>query len=275
MKELLRIDHLTKIYRPPARSVFHKRRDVRAVDDVSFSLYQGESLGLVGESGSGKTTIAKMIMGLVKPTAGEIYYEDTNLLTLKGQARKEMKKKIQIVFQDPYSSLNPKKTIGWSLGEALDIHRVGTKEERRQAVENLLLEVGLPGAYSTHFPSELSGGQRQRVAIAQALILRPEIVIIDEGVSALDVSIQASILNLLKELQAKYNLTYIFISHDLNVIEYFCDRVAVLYRGKLVELFKPEEYMSTPHDPYTEKLFRAAMDPLDKRSAKKENKKEK
>ena len=274
MKELLRIDHLTKIYRPPARSIFHKRRDVRAVDDVSFSLYEGESLGLVGESGSGKTTIAKMIMGLVKPTAGEIYYEDTNLLTLKGQARKEMKKKIQIVFQDPYSSLNPKKTIGWSLGEALDIHRVGTKEERRQAVENLLLEVGLPGAYSTHFPSELSGGQRQRVAIAQALILRPEIVIIDEGVSALDVSIQASILNLLKELQAKYNLTYIFISHDLNVIEYFCDRVAVLYRGKLVELFKPEEYMSTPHDPYPEKLFRA-MDPLDKRSAKKENPKEK
>lgn len=271
MKKLLQIDHLTKTYHPPVRSIFHRRRAVTAVDDVSLSLYRGESLGIVGESGSGKTTIAKMIMGLVKPTAGTIYYKDTDLLTLKGKARKDMKKKIQIVFQDPYSSLNPKKTIGWSLGEALDIHHIGTKKERRETVEKLLLEVGLPGAYMTHYPSELSGGQRQRVAIAQALILRPEIVIIDEGVSALDVSIQASILNLLKELQKKYHLTYIFISHDLNVIEYFCDRVAVLYRGKLIELFRPEEYMSTPHDPYTEKLFRAAMDPLDKRSTKKEN----
>lgn len=262
MEGILNVENLSKIYTNPAKHLFDKKKSFYAVKDVSFDLFEGESLGLVGESGSGKSTIALMIMDLVKPSQGKIYFQGKELGSLQGEDKKYMKRNIQMVFQDPYASLNPKKTVGWSLREPLTIHKVGTKEEQDERVREVLEVVGLSKDYEDSYPNELSGGQRQRVAIAIALILRPKILIIDEGVSALDVSIQASILNLLLDLQQKYHLTYLFISHDLNVIEYFCDRIAVLYQGQLQEIFDPEDLKKDRRSPYTKKLFQAIEDPL-------------
>ena len=262
MEPLLTIEHLSKIYTKPKTKLFQPKKEFYAVKDVSFDVYPGESLGLVGESGSGKTTIAMMIMGLVPPSSGEIIFKGKKLTSLNPSERQCWRKNIQIVFQDPYGSLNPKKTIEWTLMESLNIHNIGTREDRKKQVSRILEAVGLTSSYGTHLPHELSGGQRQRVAIASALILEPQMLLIDEGVSALDVSIQASILNLLKDLQQEYNLTYMFISHDLNVIQYFCDRVAVLYNGELQEVFETEKYDEENHSAYTQKLFKSVADPL-------------
>ena len=263
-KAILRLENLTKAYQKPRTKLFQPKKSFFAVNNVNLEVYKGESLGIVGESGSGKTTIAKMIMDLVHPTSGEIFFESKKFSELDLKGRQEWRRHIQIVFQDPYGSLNPKKTIGWTLQEPLDIHHIGTLKERKEAVLKILEDVGLPGSYIDHLPHELSGGQRQRVAIAAALILKPQILLVDEGVSALDVSIQASILNLLKDLQDLYNLTYIFISHDLNVIQYFCDRVAVLYNGELQEVFQTEDFDKEKHCAYTKKLFASVADPLTK-----------
>ncbi|UUX33010.1 ATP-binding cassette domain-containing protein [Fundicoccus culcitae] len=229
----------------------------KAIDDLSFAILRGESFGLVGESGSGKSTVANSIMGLVNPDEGQILFEGQDLLQMSQNERRTIYQDMQMVFQDPYSTLDPKKTIGWSIMEPLTIHNLGTKEERKERVIQALYDVELDETYYTRYPHELSGGQRQRIAIASTIILKPKFLIIDEGVSSLDVSIQAAILNLLNDLKEKYALTYLFISHDLNVIEYFCDRIAVMHHGKLVEVFNAIDEDKIEHQPYTQKLFDA------------------
>jgi ABC-type glutathione transport system ATPase component len=254
---IIEVRNLQKVYKVPQKKFREKASTIKAVNDISFDVLTGESFGIVGESGSGKSTLAELMMGLQKPTAGEIYFKGKNTANFNRRERKALYRQLQIVFQDPYSSLNPKRSIEWILTEPLLIHKIGDKKERRQKVISILEEVGLGESYLKKKPHELSGGQRQRIAIASAFILEPEVVIIDEGVSALDVSIQASILNLLNDLKEKRNLTYIFISHDLNVIQYFCDKIAVVYLGELIELFKTEEFDSIEHEDYTNKLFQA------------------
>lgn len=257
IKPIIEVKNIKKSYKVAQKKFNQKTSYVHAVDDVSFHVLPGESFGIVGESGSGKSTIAHLIMGMNKLTDGKIYFKGKDITQLSHAEQKTLYRHLQIVFQDPYSSLNPRKTIEWTLMEPLIIHSLGTKASRKQKVIEVLEEVGLDASYLKKMPHELSGGQRQRIAIASALILNPEVIIIDEGVSALDVSIQASILNLLNELKEKHNLTYLFISHDLNVIQYFCDRIAVVYLGELVEHFRTEEYHEIEHADYTQKLFNA------------------
>ncbi|CQR46813.1 Oligopeptide transport ATP-binding protein OppF [Paraliobacillus sp. PM-2] len=264
---IIEVKNLTKTYKVAKKKLSQKATYIHAVKDVSFQVFSGETFGIVGESGSGKSTIAHLIMGINKMTDGKINFKGRNITHLSRSENKELYRQLQIVFQDPYSSLNPKRSIEWILTEPLIIHKIGTKEWRKKRVIEVLEEVGLGESYLKKMPHELSGGQRQRVVIASALILQPEVIIIDEGVSSLDVSIQASILNLLNDLKAKHNLTYIFISHDLNVVQYFCDRIAVVYLGEFIELFHTEEYNQVEHADYTEKLFNAipsvAFSPLD------------
>ncbi|KSV59574.1 ABC transporter ATP-binding protein [Acetivibrio ethanolgignens] len=234
---------------------------VQAVNDINLTIYKGETLGLVGESGCGKTTLGKTILQLYKPTEGEMIYEfedgPRNLAELKGKEMDMARQKIQIVFQDPQSSLNPSFTIYRSLSDPLKKFGVKTKEERRKIIGDLLEAVNMRREYMDRYPHEFSGGQRQRIGIARALCINPELVICDEAVSALDVSIQAQVLNLLKELKEKHNLTYIFITHDLSVVEYISDRIAVMYLGRIVELADADElYRHTIH-PYTQALLSA------------------
>ncbi|MFW5675534.1 MAG: ABC transporter ATP-binding protein [Acetivibrio ethanolgignens] len=234
---------------------------VQAVNDINLTIYKGETLGLVGESGCGKTTLGKTILQLYKPTEGEMIYEfedgPRNLAELKGKEMDMARQKIQIVFQDPQSSLNPSFTIYQSLSDPLKKFGVKTKEERRKIIGDLLEAVNMRREYMDRYPHEFSGGQRQRIGIARALCINPELVICDEAVSALDVSIQAQVLNLLKELKEKHNLTYIFITHDLSVVEYISDRIAVMYLGRIVELADADElYRHTIH-PYTQALLSA------------------
>ncbi|MBP3040323.1 ATP-binding cassette domain-containing protein [Bacillaceae bacterium Marseille-Q3522] len=257
MKPLIEADQIYKHYKQRKRNIFQKDIFVKAVNGVSFTLYPGESFGLVGESGCGKSTTGQVILQLIKQTSGTIKYKGRDISTFSVIEMKAWRKKVQIVFQDPYSALNPKKTIKWILQEPLEIHKIGDKKSRRKKVIQTLEDVGLDDSFLDRFPHELSGGQRQRVAIASAMILEPEFIVIDEGVSALDVSVQAQILNLLKKLQKKYDLTYLFISHDLNVVQYFCDRIAVMYLGEIVELGKTEEIGENPKHPYAEALFSA------------------
>ncbi|MFD1848842.1 ABC transporter ATP-binding protein [Oceanobacillus bengalensis] len=230
---------------------------VKAVNGVSFTLYEGETFGLVGESGCGKSTTGEVLLQLTKQTSGIVKYKGRDVTSFSKKELKNWRKDVQIVFQDPYSSLNPKKNVGWILNEPLRIHQIGNRATRFEKVLRTLEDVGLDASYLERFPHELSGGQRQRVAIASAIILDPVFIVIDEGVSALDVSVQAQILNLLKELQRKYKLTYLFISHDLNVVQYFCDRIAVMYLGEIVEIGKTEEISAAPKHPYAEALFSA------------------
>lgn len=206
---------------------------LHAVDGVSFDVYKGETFGIVGESGCGKSTTGRGIVGLLEPTAGTILFEGKDI---KGCSRREMARHIQIIFQDPYSSLDPRMTVGRCIEEPLDVHKVGIKSERWSKVLELMQEVGLREDQASRFPHEFSGGQRQRIGVARAIALQPDLVICDEPVSALDVSIQAQILNLMRDLQKKYNLTYIFISHNLSVVKHLCDRIAVMYLGHIVEL---------------------------------------
>ncbi len=230
---------------------------VQAVDDISFSVREGETLGLVGESGCGKTTVGRSILRLVKPTRGEVTFDGVNILRLKGRALKEMRRNMQIIFQDPYASLDPRMPIGESIMEGLDIHGIGSHKQRFETMTDIMKKVGLEEYHARRYPHEFSGGQRQRIGIARALALRPRFIICDEPVSALDVSIQSQVLNILKELQHEFGLTYLFIAHNLSVVEHISDRVLVMYLGKAVELAGRIELYRQPLHPYTKALMSA------------------
>ncbi|MGZ3772247.1 MAG: ABC transporter ATP-binding protein [Pseudobdellovibrionaceae bacterium] len=230
---------------------------VKAVDDVSLVVKKGETLGLVGESGCGKSTLGRTLIRLYEPTSGDIVFDGQDFLQLKGESLRKKRKDMQMIFQDPYASLDPRMTVGQIVRQPMDIHNVGSSSERNQRVLELIELVGLRKAHVNRYPHEFSGGQRQRISIARAIALNPELIICDEPVSALDVSIQAQILNLLKDLQEKLKLTYVFISHDLSVIEHTCDRIAVMYLGKIVEIADRDELFSNPQHPYTQALIGA------------------
>ncbi|MBC7419356.1 MAG: dipeptide ABC transporter ATP-binding protein [Bdellovibrio sp.] len=241
----------------PIKKGFFMREvgQVKAVEDVDFIVRRGETLGLVGESGCGKSTLGRTLIRLYEPTKGEITFDGKDFLKLKGSELRQKRRDIQMIFQDPYSSLDPRMTVGQVIEQPFIIHGLLQKRERELQVKQLLELVGLKSSHINRYPHEFSGGQRQRIAIARAIALNPKLIICDEPVSALDVSIQAQILNLLKDLQKRLNLTYIFISHDLSVIEHVCDRIAVMYLGRIVELTTREELFANPQHPYTQALL--------------------
>ncbi len=245
-----------KKYFPVRKGFFLKKvGDVKAVDDVSLTVRKGETLGLVGESGCGKSTLGRTLIRLYEPTSGDIEFNQKNFLTLSGKQLRESRKNIQMIFQDPYSSLDPRMTVGQIIGQPFRVHKSIPESEIENKVKELLSLVGLRPAHINRYPHEFSGGQRQRISIARAIALNPELIICDEPVSALDVSIQAQILNLLKDLQEKLGLTYIFISHDLSVIQHICDRVAVMYLGRIVEIGDTQTLFDNPQHPYTQALL--------------------
>ncbi len=252
-----------KMYFPLTRGIVLQRTVgyVRAVDDISFSIERGQTLGLVGESGSGKTTIGRALIRLYKPTAGSIIFDGQDLAKMEGEPLREMRRRAQMVFQDPYASLNPRFTIGSLIAEPMHIYKIANKQEIRERTAELLRVVGLRPEYIDRYPHEFSGGQRQRIAVARALSINPEFVIADEPVSALDVSVRAQVLNLLGRLQEQFNLTYLFVSHDLSVVRHVADRIAVMYLGKIVELADCDELYVAPKHPYTKALLSAVPIP--------------
>ena len=258
---LLHVDDL-KMHFPIYRGVFQRQVGaVRAVDGVSFDVKRGETLGLVGESGCGKSTTGRTILQLYKPTAGRVTFEGTDLIKLKGEQMRQMRRKMQMIFQDPYASLNPRMTVAQLVGEPLMVHNAATGAEIAERVAHLLELVNLNPAFANRYPHEFSGGQRQRIGVARALALQPSFIICDEPISALDVSIQAQVVNLLEELQQQFNLTYLFIAHDLSMVKHISDRVAVMYLGVIVELAGRDELYSKPLHPYTQALLSAVPIP--------------
>jgi oligopeptide transport system ATP-binding protein len=260
---VLEVRDLVKHF-PMTQGIIFKRQvgAVQAVDGVSFELHRGETLGVVGESGCGKSTVAKLLMGLEKPTSGHAYYNDQDIFTLDGADRRRVRRNIQLVMQDPYSSLNPRMTVADIVGEPFEIHpEVAPKGDREGKVKDLLDVVGLNPEHINRYPHQFSGGQRQRIGIARALALRPEIIICDEPVSALDVSIQAQVMNLLESLQNEFGLSYIFIAHDLSVVRHLSDRVAVMYLGRIAEIGSDLDIYEHPTHPYTQALLSAVPVP--------------
>ncbi|MBR6554574.1 MAG: dipeptide ABC transporter ATP-binding protein [Clostridia bacterium] len=256
-ENLLEIQHLRKCF-PLKKTLTGKvTRELIAVDDVSFSLKAGETLGIVGESGCGKTTLGRAILKLHQPTSGKIFFEGQDITNFTSSQMREIRKKMQIIFQDPYSSLPPRSTVGGILSEPVEVHGIVPKNQVKEYVLDLMDKCGLRSYYYERYPHEFSGGQRQRICIARALSVQPKLVICDEPVSALDVSIQAQIINLLKRLQQEMNLTYVFISHDLSVVKFISDKIGVMYLGSMVEFGTKEEIFANPLHPYTQALFSA------------------
>jgi oligopeptide transport system ATP-binding protein len=258
---LLRVDDLYMHF-PIYRGVIRRQVGaVHAVDGVTFSIKRGETMGLVGESGCGKSTTGRAILQLYKPTAGHVYYKDTDLTTLKREDMRKMRREMQMIFQDPYASLNPRMTVGDIIGEPLAVHSVASGKEIQEHVENLLNLVKLSPAFASRYPHEFSGGQRQRIGVARALALQPSLIICDEPISALDVSIQAQVVNLLEDLQGQFNLTYLFIAHDLSMVRHISTRVAVMYLGIIVEIADRADLYENPKHPYTQALLSAVPIP--------------
>jgi len=255
--KLIALEGVKKYYKVSSGSFGDQSQTVKAVDGIDFTIFEGETLGLVGESGCGKSTLGRVIIRLEKPTAGRVLFRDKNIPDMSRKEMNPLREKLQIIFQDPYSSLNGRHTVGRIIGEGLKIHNVGTKKERAKKVQDLMKVVGLRDDAFSCYPHEFSGGQRQRIGIARALALNPELIICDEPVSALDVSIQAQVINLLLDLQKEFNLTYLFISHDLSVVRYISDRIAVMYLGKIVEFSGKQDLYNNPYHPYTQALLAA------------------
>ena len=253
--DLLEVKNLKKYFKVRGTFLEKKNRNVRAVDGISFVLKESETLGLVGESGCGKSTAARAILKLLEPTSGEIFYKGKNLTHLSHKEIQPLRREMQIVFQDPNASLNPRRRVGSILEDPFEIHGVGQKEDRKERVVQLLQKVGLSPEHAHRFPHEFSGGQLQRIGIARAIALTPSLIVADEPVSSLDVSIQAQVINLMQNLQETMNISFLFISHDMAIVEHFCDRVAVMYLGKIVELATSDRLYSHPRHPYTEALL--------------------
>ena len=264
---LLEVKNLKQYYPIKGGLLGRTVKEVKAVDGISFSVYPGETLGVVGESGCGKSTTGRSILRLEEPTEGSVFYRGINLLELSKDEMRKMRKDIQIIFQDPFASLNPRRTVGQTLEEALAIAKVVPANDRRIRALKLMEQVGLRPDQIDRYPHEFSGGQRQRICIARALAVEPQLIVCDEAVSALDVSIQAQVLNLLKDLQSEYDLTYLFISHDLGVVHHITDRVMVMYLGKVVELAETDALFANPRHPYTQALL-SAIPSLDRTQRK-------
>ena len=258
---LLEVNGLKKYFPITGGILGRKQGEVKAVDDVSFYVKKGETLGIVGESGCGKSTTGRLLMRLIEASDGKIVFEDKEITSLSKSELRKTRRDIQMVFQDPYASLNPRHSIEQILEEPLIVHGIGTKEERKKQVRDMLEVVGLSSYHAKRYPHQFSGGQRQRIGIAKALMTKPKLIIADEPVSALDVSIQAQVLNLMKEIQKEFQLTYIFIAHDLGVVRHISDRVGVMYLGRLIELAESEELYENPKHPYTKALLSAVPIP--------------
>ncbi|PTL39310.1 ABC transporter ATP-binding protein [Alkalicoccus saliphilus] len=261
VKPLLEVKHLKK-YFPIKGGVFGRPvGEVKAVNDVSFEVYEGEVLGIVGESGCGKSTTGKALLRLTEPSDGEVLFEGRDVTKMSSEEMRKMRRDMQMIFQDPYASLNPRHNVGKILGEPLLVHGIGDKKDRAEKVKEILEIVGLSGDHASRYPHQFSGGQRQRIGIARALIVRPKLIVCDEPVSALDVSVQSQILNLMEDLQEEFKLTYIFIAHDLSVVKHISHRIGVMYLGKMVELSSKDNLYREPLHPYTQSLMSAVPEP--------------
>ena len=266
-KQLLQVQNLKKYFPISSGVLFNRqKRYVKAVDDVSFEVYDGETLGLVGETGCGKTTVARTLLQLYRPTSGQILFDGINLTELPENEMRKIRSRMQMIFQDPYASLNPRMTVGSIISAPLDVHTQMSRNEKREKVQELLQLVGLNPDFVNRYPHEFSGGQRQRIGIARALALNPDLVVCDEPISSLDVSIQAQVVNLLEELQNRLGMTYIFVAHDLSMVRHISDRIVVMYLGKVMEMADRNEIYLRPQHPYTKALMSAVPIPNPKKA---------